>query len=201
MKWPAISDDEAVQAEYVRIRKRLAAEHKEKGTEPHETSDHRFAELLALRRFPGTQTTDTFNKGRGTLLQQFGGDREALGVLMKNCQQQGFTPSDHSVYYGSLADRPGDPKALCPPGEGRDWVKKRALERGTGCYGRVNVPAPQREPRDVVKNPEIRLAPDIVDGEIRQRLKKNPDLKGKIRKKGGLRELREQVIHEHSRVG
>jgi hypothetical protein len=192
VKYPTISDDPAVQAEYLRIRERLRRECVRNGEQPSDRDNHRLAEMLAFRSPPRANTDREFLAGIGTLDKQFEKDPEGLQAVVEGAKRSGYTPNMHSLYNPSLARYEGDPAAFVPHDNPVGHIKKVCRERGLGCRGAVNIDAPQPV-RDHVRNPKKLLADDIVDEEIRRRVKQEPGLAAK-----GKRALREAVIDKHA---
>lgn len=126
MKYPVVSDIEEVQAEYLAMRQ--AGE------------SHAIAEILALRKVPGSNTERELFAGR-TLSGQFKGDEGSLSALVQNCRAAGRTVSDADIYEPSLARYPLDPAAVVPHDDGKHYIRKTCESRGWPCEGVVNVKA------------------------------------------------------------
>lgn len=173
------------------MRKNLRKEAKSKGKQPDDVSDHRFAEMLALRSPPGLNGTDSaFFEGMGTLEQQFGKDKESLRETIAAAKRHGYTPNPRDVYLPTLAAFEGDPLAFVPPTGGRGHIKKVSEMRGWESRGAVTVKGRQPE-KDPLEGP--RLAEDLVQPEIKAIRAKDP----KARKVADS-ELRQEVINKHA---
>ena len=135
----------------------------------------RFAEMLALRKGPHLNTDTSFMAGRGTLADQLGKD---TANVVKRAREQGYNPSANDVYFPTAARRAGDPAAFVKQHDARS------------ALGRANENIRQRQRREAEK-PPVRLAPDIVEGEVTRRIADDPALAVKDRQ-----ELREAVIEE-----
>ena len=85
----------------VRIYKQAIAN----GTKP------RMAEMFAMRQAAGLETDTVFQKGFGTLLNQFGNSKRSLERHVKACQRQGYTPGVNDIYLPTIAEKYADPKA------------------------------------------------------------------------------------------
>ena len=98
---------------------------------------------------PALRTAKNFSRGRGTLLQQYGGDEAEVQRLTDAAKKQGYTPRDTDIYEPSIANRKGDPKAFLPASDPVGALKRVCAEREIGCEGRgVNIKSkPEREPR------------------------------------------------------
>jgi len=95
--------------------------------------------LTRLIGAPAIRTVATAFRGRGTLLNQCGGDETELKRLVTEAKKQGYTPRDYDIYDPGLADRKGDPKAFLPASDPVGGVKRACRLRGTGCDGPVKV--------------------------------------------------------------
>lgn len=129
---------------------------------------HGFASIVATRRFPGTIGTDrAFLEGRKYDGSQFEGG-EATRWVGETYRQQAEAAGVNTAgkyYLGTLADRPGDPKAWV---SGPDDVRRVCRERGWGCDGAVREPTPDVEPPDPDR--PYRAAPDIVERHLAKEL-------------------------------
>jgi putative FmdB family regulatory protein len=103
----------------------------------------------SLRRIIGTpaiRTAKTFAKGRGTLLEQFGGDEAEVKRVTDEAKKQGYTPRDCDSYEPGLARCKGDPEAFIPPSDPIGHVKRICAKHGISCEGRgLTIKAPPRE--------------------------------------------------------
>lgn len=175
---PRVSNDPAVQARYVRFL-RLSR------------GNHEYA--LEMSKGPGfavpapVGTDSIFFAGTGTLLDQFGGDEEEVGRVVKAAKANGYTPNPNDFYAMSLANKPGDPQAFISHSGGRGHIRRVCEERGVSCTGAVNYTAPPQPPR-----PKKKLADRLVRRIERNMIKANPDLAHKDRA-----ELRSQIIENH----
>lgn len=160
--WPVVSDDDDAQRRYVAMRER--------------GESHSIAEMLALRRFPGTIGTDAaFMAGRKLGGGQFDGLKRRVGDHhIKKALDAGVNPAG-KYYLGSLAREPGDPEAwVSGPGD----VRRVCERRGWGCDGQVKVKKPAYADR--WEEPAgYRVAADIVDREVADRIAADPGLRSK----------------------
>jgi hypothetical protein len=83
----------------------------------------------------------------------------------------------------NLAKFPGDKDAFV---KGRGDIQRVCEERGMPSSGAVNLAGRQKEPK------KVRLAPDIVDRMVREKVRRDPSLKKVSRK-----ELGQEVINKH----
>lgn len=155
-------------------------------------SDARLRDMLRSQSAPRCMTDREFFQGIGTLDKQFADDEEGLREVVRIARSHGYNPGAHDVYMDNLAQFPGDPEAFVTPSGGRGQIKRVCEKRGVSCHGAVEVKA-VAPTRDHVKSPKCLLADDIVDDEIKRRVKKDPSLAKKSRA-----ELREQVIDKHA---
>jgi hypothetical protein len=88
-------------------------------------------------------------------------------------------------YSGSLARYPGDPRAWI---DSLGDVRRVAAERGLSVQGAVNIEPP--EPVRAAEPQPYRVAPEIVQAKVAERLAEQPELAMK----------REEVTHEVSRT-
>jgi len=150
------------------------------------------------RQFPhrfALVTDTTRTAGRGTLMEQFSGNEEQVGDLVRAARQNGYEPGINDIYEPGLANRPGDPAAFIKSGDYEHHVRKVCTARGTGCNGPVKVKTP--EPAEPTKKP--RLSPKIVDRHAKRALAHSPELRAKLKSKGkhGIHELRESIVDKH----
>jgi hypothetical protein len=126
---------------------------------------HNMAEVLATRSFPGFTTNDTFLKGKKTG-DQFD-DCPVVGQYYREVAESAGVSTTGKVYLRGLANFPGDPRAWVSD---KDDVLRVCKERGWSCEGVVNYTPPELPP-----SPDVKLAPDLVEREVRERLEENPD--------------------------
>jgi hypothetical protein len=101
--------------------------------------------------------------------------------------------STHGKYHMSSIGAPTDPLAWCSTIEDAKYAIKA---KGLSSRGLINYTAPEKPPQ-----PDIRIAPDIVDEELQRRLRSSDDLAKRLpptpaKRASALRELREQVADE-----
>lgn len=115
--------------------------------------ESRMQDALTSQAFPGLNTDTTFLANRGTLEQQFEGDKDALEKTVKKAQQHGYKPKHTDVYLSGLARFPGDPQAFVGGNDAKGHIAKLCKDRGIGCRGSVNVPEPEKRisPEEAVK--------------------------------------------------
>ena len=134
----------------------------------------RFKQMVSSGQAPSCVTDSTFLAGVGTLEKQFEGDPEGLARVVENAKAMGYTPSPYDFYQPGLADVEGSPKAFCKT---RGEVRERCIERGVPCSGSVNVGEHEVAPRpERAKKKRKRLADDIVNRKLQERLADNPSL-------------------------
>lgn len=153
-----------------------------------EGQSHRFASMIACQRGPGLMTDSVFFAGQPMLRDQFR-DKRQLKKVLAMAQRHGYKPSPSDVYEPGLARFQGDPEAFVPRTGGRGYIKSLCAKRGWGCQGAVNVDAstPNHDPHAT----GTRLAEDLVQGHLREEIRKNPALRNKKK------ELREKIIEKH----
>ena len=152
-KWPVISLNPEVQADYVRIRNL--------GT------SHNLAEMSALGVSPSIKTDLAFWKGRVNE-NQFQ-DTPELGKMYCKVAESYGQSTVGKYYQSGLARFPGDPEAWV---EGRGDIERVLRKRGWGAEGLVNIRAEERPPI-----PDIPIAQDIVDREVSEIMAKDPGWK------------------------
>ena len=98
---------------------------------------------------PAIRTDATFSRGKGTLLQQYGGDEAEVKRVTDCAKKQGYTPRDTDIYEPCIASCKGDPKAFLPASDPVGALKRVCAARGIGADGRgVNIKStPEREPQ------------------------------------------------------
>lgn len=153
-----------------------------------EGSDDRWAAMLALRQFPGVETTDTFWAGRKHFSEVYG-EEYANGVRTL-LAKRGVNLKAGDEYCPELARFKGDPQAVLPFDGARDRIRKVAERLGTGCEGAVSVKA--RGPDVDPDSKTVPLAEDLIRANARRMIAKNPDLQRLSR-----RELRQAVLAKH----
>ena len=162
-----VSSDPVQQALYVKVRKNLRRQARAEGKPSSDISDHRFAEMLALRQPPKSLTDREFYEGHGTLDKQFGGDTESLERVVKAAKRQGYNPGVHDVYVPTIAKCEGDPRAFIHGGRGQ----VSSLLKSRGEEGRGIVKTKSRPRKDPLKN--VKLAAPVVAELARPEAMKN----------------------------
>lgn len=144
-----ISNNHAVQARYETLCQ--------------EGCDPRLAEMLALRRFPGTVTDREFLKGHcnGNQFDETPLTRQIGDVYRRQAEAAGVNVTG-KVYIGQLARFSGDPNAWV---ENRGDVKRVCEENGMSCEGLVKVETDPGPTYDIGSHDEP-LAPDLVLDEM-----------------------------------
>lgn len=135
---PTISDDPAVQARYVEMRRN--------------GESHNMAEMLATRSFPGFSTDDTFMRGWKTG-EQFA-DNPALGNYYRQVAESQGCSTQGKAYISGLAEYPGDPRAWVG---GKSDVLAVARERNLNVEGLVSHRGYTPDP-----TPDVDVAQDIL---------------------------------------
>ena len=155
-----------------------------------EGSSHSMAMMLALRRAPGVETTDTFWAGRKRFDQVYG--EFYANTVKRKLAEQGVHLGYNDEYMPEFARFQGDPEAVVSFSGIRSEIKSLCQRRGWGCNGAVTVEG--REPEKDPHAPEncVPLAPSLIREHARKMITKNPDLKRKSR-----RELTEMVVERH----
>lgn len=147
---------------------------------------HSIAEMCATRSAPRGMTDSVFFAGVGTLADQFRGEEQVLDHMVKVATRKGRRPSPNDYYQPGLARFVGDPEAFIPASGGRGHVQAVCEKRGWACEGSVKVKARQDAPK------KKRLANDIVEAAVNQRIAADPDQARVDR-----RELKAEVISKH----
>lgn len=167
MKYPEISPDPAIQAEYVQMRK--------SGT------SHSLAEMFALQQSPGLQTDTRFMSENHSYNQFDGGagDKMAGDRAMDEARRAGVITSG-GRYCHQLASYPGDPTAWV---WSRADVVEAARRKGLQVEGCGIKYRPPEEPIKIWDN-DYKVADDIVQDELESRVldgeKPTPELKQEI---------------------
>lgn len=139
------------------------------------------AEMLALKKFPGVRTGGALMRGVAT--DDGLGEGMVADRLRAEADRRGVSRAGKR-WVGGLAAYPGDPRAWV--GDEHD-VRALARERNYAVSGAVNVEGRDSGPPP----PPVRVAPDIVAEEIRQRTAMDPALAHRDQ-----RELAEQITDE-----
>lgn len=126
---------------------------------------HIMADMLAHAKPPKARTDREFLMGHvnGNQFEKSPG----LGNTYKAIADEAGVDITGKVYYGSLAEYPGDPRAWV---SGRGDVERICLERGWNCSGAVNVKGARP-----VENPNIGVADDLVYQRVESQLDKMDD--------------------------
>lgn len=150
-------------------------------------------EMVRTGKTPRSITNDSFLGTRGTLASQFDGDPDVFKQVVANAQRAGYTPGANDVYLSQLADFPGDPKAFISRSRGgRGRVAEILNEKGVAdISGSVKAKGRQDAPA-----PAVKLGTDLVEKNVNQMIKKNPELKRVDR-----RDLRAEAIAKHGPKG
>lgn len=150
-----------------------------------------FAEILAYRKPPGLQGTDTQAFADcGTLERQLG---KQLNRVCEAAKKHGYNPNPNDMYNPTFARFEGDPQAFASHGQGLGHYIKLAEQRGTGCSGDHNVPVRERDPSKVKKKA---LAPDLIQKHLKKKLADNPELRYTKDKK----ELIHEIAQKHGNI-
>lgn len=169
MKLPTVSGNPEVQSRYEEMRR--------KG------ESHAMAEMLAARRPPNLNGTDTAF-WRGKMLNN-GLEDNFMGERMRKLARKAGIDIAGKVYMGQLADTRGaeDPKAwVSDTGD----IKKLCETNGWGCEGSVRVKGAEPPPPT-----QVRMAEDLIAEKAAEILRQNPD------RAKNLMELREEIIEKH----
>lgn len=144
---PVVNDDPLIQARYIAHRL--------------DGDSHRWSDMMAHQQPPGARTDREFLRGHCSG-NQFE-DTPHIGELYKKRAAAAGVDITGKVYYGTLAEYPGDPEAWV---SGRGDVQRLCERKGWGCEGAVNVKMRERENPP----PKIAVAPDIVAAEVEKRM-------------------------------
>lgn len=149
------------------------------------------AHMLACRKAPACMTDDVFMTGQVRIKDMADGHREFLcNEIVKN----GGTVCPDDTYMPGMANKIGDPEAVCGFGDGGEsFVRKLADKRGVKTIGPVEHDGRRNSP-DTAGEPVHRLHPRIVERKLNEMLTADPSLKTKDQ-----RELREGIIEKHSK--
>jgi hypothetical protein len=159
---PTVSRNPEIQARYERMR--------------HSGESHSMAEMLACRAFPALRGTDSvFLRGKPLGGGQFAGDGIVAKAYAEEAAKAGVSTAGR-YYMGKLARFPGDPEAWV---SGTGDVKRICEQRGWGCSGQVNVQQPRYKDTPSPLGGPYRVADDIVDRHVEQRLAQDPGLASK----------------------
>lgn len=150
--YPVVSTDPLAQARYEAMRAT--------------GQSHRFAEMAALRVFPGVMTDSVFLEGHCNG-SQFAG-QEKIGDHYRKIAEDAGQDVKGKVYISGLAQFPGDPRAWV---DGRGDVKRLCEERNWSCDGAVSHDAP------VLPAKEVGLDTQLVTKEVDQLMKQYPEMK------------------------
>lgn len=145
-----ITNNFAIQMDYWKMRKN--------------GESHRMAEMLATRSFPGIKSDAIFNEGR------FSGEAGRIGVEQRWLQEQAEAvgvSTTGKFYCRGLADFPGDPTAWVSD---RGDVLRVAREKNMTVHGYV-----EHKGRQVEPNADVRIADDLVEGEVDEIMAECPD--------------------------
>lgn len=163
---------------------------------------HNFAEMVATNSAPGGVTDRELFAGRGTLLDQFGGDEKRVQSLVESAKKNyGFTPNVNDVYDPQLAPATakgtkGHPDCFVPATGGLSHYRAIARKKGMNVLPGLSSEGQLRiEPGDArerkVRKPG--LGENIVRRKLREAIQRDPSLKLKDQ-----RELREKIIDKHA---
>lgn len=156
----------------------------------------RFAEMVALRRpsaLNGDDTTFHNALDKGNLERRY--KPEKLARMKAKARAAGINVDKGWEYYPGLANHEDDPRGWVGPTTTRADIAKRIAAEGNGCKELgVKVRPAEDDPNKRVH----RLAPDLVQEQMQNKLQADPGLAAackKSRKK--LRELKNNVIETH----
>lgn len=164
-KYPKVSDNPQIQADYEAIRERGEC--------------HNLASMLAKRQPPSARTDREFMEGHCNG-NQFEGMEHLGDVYAAEARRRGVNVKG-KVYLSGLASYPGDPKAWV---SGRGDVERVLDERGWGSDGAVT-----RKVSKVAEPLNCAVAPDIVESKMEEILESVEDPQNVDRE-----DLREQVV-------
>ncbi len=152
-RYPTIHHNVRAQAHYIRCRENGCS--------------HQFAEMLALRKFPGLKTDNIFNKGRcnGNQFEKVPG----LGDHYRRIAEAAGVSVTGRFYCAGLADFPGDPTAWVSD---RGDVLRVARAKGMRVHGYVEHDPGERPPM-----PDVPVAPELIEAEVAARLEEDPGLR------------------------
>jgi len=133
----------------------------------------RLADALAHRQFPGIRTDTTFFAGKLSK-DQFDGSLQ--GRIMRKMAEKAGVSTSGKVYYHSLAQYPGDPRAWI---DSTNDIRRICKEQNLKCTGDIKVEGHDHDARPAEK---YELNPRVVDRYVREELKKDPGAVGNRKK-------------------
>ncbi len=159
---PVVSPDPHVQSDYIEMRV--------------DGQSHNMAEVLALRKFPGTTGTDrAFMEGRHLDGAQFEGQPGDIGKQYCAAAARAGVNTAGKWYSGTLARFPMDPQAWVG---GTADVKAVCDREGWTARGSVNTDAPKYA--ETWQAPaKYEVAPEIVETKVRETIAAIPELASK----------------------
>lgn len=138
------------------------------------TSRSKLKELIDSGRGPAVRTGSTFHAGRGSLVDQLGGDEEWAKTIDREYRKRtGMSLGSNDVYLSQLARFPGDPEAVFKPYDDYSSMQKTLKKR--------------RSESENYEPPA--LAEDLVQEEVERSIKQGDD--------SPVEEIRERVIQKH----
>jgi len=147
--FPIISNDIVTQARYENMRL--------------DGQSHNFAEMIALRRFPGIKTDAIFNESK------FSGESGQIPKQQKWLRRQAEdagVATNGKWYCSGLASFPGDPTAWVGD---RGDVLRIAREKNLTVHGYV-----EHEGHETDGGGDIPISDDIIEDEVSDILESNP---------------------------
>jgi hypothetical protein len=122
----------------------------------------KMAEMFACRQAPGIKTDTLHFRGIGTQDPFAGVHPDMKPYYHQRAQEAGVSPSGKR-YLSSLAESPGDPKALV---DSKGDIQRVCEERGWGCDGIVKTKV--AEPTSDFDASHYEPAPDIVESRAQE---------------------------------
>ena len=133
---------------------------------------------------------DDFHRGRGSLVDQLGGDTQWAKYITQQAAKKGYKVGPNDVYLGTLADSPGDPKAFISPDQGKSEVRRRAEEKNMTIDG----PGISVESKDLGESPKAKKLNPKHAKNIAKNMRKAGQADGMNDK-----QLMDHVVKKHGR--
>jgi len=156
--------------------------------------------IIESKKFPGIKGDDTtFNNATrySDLVKRYG--EKKVKRMMAKARKAGVPVGPDWTYDAGLATGAESPDGWIAPTETRGDIKRRIRKSGGVCedFG-VKARPLEKDPHERVH----RLAPDLVNEQVVQKLRADGDLLARVKEKPRkIRELKEAVIDKHGAKG